>query len=222
MQERWLYLMKTDGSGNVLWKKSIGEEHYYRGGYCAQETSDGGIIIVGRYSYRIEQRQAYLLKTDARGNVIWEKTIGDEDSHEAGYYIAEADDGGFIIAGVSDKSILLAKTDAYGNIRNTRQILKSFNVSHNYPNPFNASTTIKYELKPVDFVSLNYVVIKIYNVLGNEIRTLVAREHSIGSHEVTWDGRDSNGNEVSSGIYFCQMMMRGFSTGKTIKIALVR
>jgi hypothetical protein len=69
---------------------------------------------------------------------------------------------------------------------------KSFNLSQNYPNPFNPSTSISYQL-PSDA----YVTLKIFNVLGNEVKTLTNGFTQAGSHQVQF-----NANELSSGVYF--------------------
>jgi hypothetical protein len=66
----------------------------------------------------------------------------------------------------------------------------------NFPNPFNPSTAIEYEL-PHDAI----VGLKIFNLLGEEVATLAASRHSPGRQRITWNGRDRNGNRVSSGVY---------------------
>ena len=73
----------------------------------------------------------------------------------------------------------------------------TFRVNQNIPNPFNPETTIFYELPREADVSL-----KIYNVLGQEIRSLVSNRMSAGQHAVVWNGQDKLGHIVSSGIYF--------------------
>ena len=75
-----------------------------------------------------------------------------------------------------------------------------FELSQNYPNPFNPETVIKYQL-PID----SKVTIKIYDLLGNEIRTLVDGKQPAGSHSVVWDGKNNFGASVTSGIYFYQI-----------------
>ena len=70
----------------------------------------------------------------------------------------------------------------------------------NYPNPFNMSTTVHYEL-----LSESLVDLAIYSVTGQKIRTLVSELKSPGSHSVIWDGRDDFGRVVSSGIYFSRL-----------------
>ncbi|RKY44197.1 MAG: hypothetical protein DRP88_08535, partial [Candidatus Neomarinimicrobiota bacterium] len=72
-----------------------------------------------------------------------------------------------------------------------------FKVHQNYPNPFNPSTTIKFDL-PED----TRVSVVIYNILGNRVRTLVDNKmYRAGYHSLVWDGKDDNGNKVTSGIY---------------------
>ncbi len=77
---------------------------------------------------------------------------------------------------------------------------KTFELSHNYPNPFNPSTKIQYAVPRQSMVSL-----VIYNILGQRVRTLVSGEHNAGRFEVTWDGRDDHGLSVGSGVYFYRL-----------------
>jgi len=72
----------------------------------------------------------------------------------------------------------------------------SYTLYDCYPNPFNPSTTISYDL-PLD----SHVQLVIYDVLGREIRTLISRNERAGSKAVIWDGKDNHGRSVSSGIY---------------------
>lgn len=73
---------------------------------------------------------------------------------------------------------------------------KVYALSQNYPNPFNPETTIKYQLTKAEKVSL-----VIYNLLGQEVRRLVDEEKAAGYHTIRWDGKDSLGRPVSTGIY---------------------
>ena len=73
-------------------------------------------------------------------------------------------------------------------------------LEQNYPNPFNPSTTIRYYL-PV----LNFVNLKIFNLLGQEVSQLVNTAQSAGYHQVMWNGKDNRGQSVSSGIYFYRL-----------------
>lgn len=75
-----------------------------------------------------------------------------------------------------------------------------FALLANYSNPFNPATTIRYQLPQTVFVKL-----KIYNLLGQEIRTLVEEIQEAGLHNVRWDGRDRFGAVVSSGVYLVRL-----------------
>jgi hypothetical protein len=70
----------------------------------------------------------------------------------------------------------------------------------NYPNPFNMETVISYVLSQEADVQL-----RIYNVLGEKVRTLVDERQTPGSREVSWDGKDERGNDVTSGVYFYKL-----------------
>jgi len=70
-------------------------------------------------------------------------------------------------------------------------------LNANYPNPFNPNTTISFGIPKAEQVTLT-----IFNVLGQPIRELVNNELAAGNYELNWDGRDSSGKQVSSGLYF--------------------
>lgn len=70
----------------------------------------------------------------------------------------------------------------------------------NYPNPFNPATTISYFLPQSSPVRL-----AVFNLLGQSVRILVDGEQPAGSHSVSWDGTDNQGNPLASGIYFCRL-----------------
>ena len=84
---------------------------------------------------------------------------------------------------------------------NQNEIPNEYNLSQNYPNPFNPSTTIKYQIQDISFVT-----IKVYDVLGNEIATLVNEEKPAGSYEVEFDA-----TQLSSGIYFYRLQANEFT-----------
>jgi hypothetical protein len=84
-----------------------------------------------------------------------------------------------------------------------------FAMMQNYPNPFNPSTTIEYQLP-----SRGNVQINIYNSLGQVVRSLVNEQREAGSHFVVWDGRDNEGNAVSTGAYFYQVQVGEFVQAK--------
>ncbi len=88
-------------------------------------------------------------------------------------------------------------------------------ISGNYPNPFNPTTILRYELAKDTQVSL-----VIYNMLGQKIKTLVDAPKAIGSYQVTWDGTNDISQKVTTGIYFYTFKADGYQ--KTGKMLLVK
>ncbi len=91
----------------------------------------------------------------------------------------------------------------------------SFELEQNFPNPFNPSTKIKYALPTISHVS-----IRVYNLLGQEITSLVNEEKSAGTYETVWNGLDKSNNEVASGIYFYKLIAGDFV--ETKKMMLIK
>jgi hypothetical protein len=99
----------------------------------------------------------------------------------------------------------------YSNIVNTEvAIPANFDLSQNYPNPWNPTTTIRYQV-PVNI----FVTIRVFDPLGKEVTTLVNEEKSAGTYEVTL-----NGKGLSSGVYYYQMKSGNFISTK--KIILIK
>ncbi len=98
---------------------------------------------------------------------------------------------------------------------NTSDVPMKFELSQNYPNPFNPETRIRYEVSKLD-----RVVLKVMNLLGQEVRTLVDEDKRVGFYEVVWDGRDNHGQRVVSGLYLYRLEARGFV--QTRKMLLLR
>lgn len=92
---------------------------------------------------------------------------------------------------------------------------KEFALAQNYPNPFNPETTIKYQL-PKD----SYVRLDIFNIMGQKLTTLIEEHQSAGFKTVKWDGRDSSGFELASGLYFYRIKAGDFVSTK--KMTLIR
>ncbi|MBD3289012.1 choice-of-anchor D domain-containing protein [candidate division KSB1 bacterium] len=119
-----VYLFKTDASGNVQWEKTYGGTNWEEGN-SIQPTSDGGYIIAGfTVSQGAGARDFYLIKTDATGNMQWEKTYGEKHNDSASE-VLQTDDGGYLLAGsttniiTEDESytdIFIVKTNSNGDV----------------------------------------------------------------------------------------------------------
>ena len=86
-----------------------------------------------------------------------------------------------------------------------------FWLEQNYPNPYNATTIIRYSCA-VDA----YVRLKVYNILGQEVAALVSEQKSAGIHSVLWDSKDKNGTPLASGIYIYRMTAGSFVEKKKL------
>jgi|GEM_PF-2949907 len=89
------------------------------------------------------------------------------------------------------------------------EVPTNYVLEDNYPNPFNPTTNISYDLPKQTYVSLG-----IYNILGRRIATLVNETQTSGRHVIQWNGNDDFGNEVSNGAYFYRIQTPEFSAVK--------
>jgi hypothetical protein len=122
--------------------------------------------------------------------------IIDLDMDESGLiYFATPDSGVYRF----NSLVVMLEMDRQNSLRENYQLFQ------NYPNPFNPETVISWHL-----ATGNQVELKIINLLGQEVRTLVNNWQEVGYHSIAWDGRDQSGNFVSSGIYLCQLTINGF------------
>jgi hypothetical protein len=92
----------------------------------------------------------------------------------------------------------------------------AFALHQNFPNPFNPTTMIGYDLPHAARVTLT-----VHDLLGREVSRLVDAEMAAGSHMVSWNGRTGTGVPAASGVYFCRMLINGAMTGTTLTRKLV-
>lgn len=123
------------------------------------------------------------------------------------------DDGGYWGVFLGDSAIPTG-------VKQHGTIPEEFKLNQNYPNPFNPSTAISYQLS-----MFSIVILKIYDVLGREVKTLVDERENAGQHVVYWDGTNQYGRHVTSGVYFYRISVTT-KDGKTFmqakKISLVK
>jgi len=111
-----IYLVRTDGDGNLLWTKTYGGSNIDQA-FAIANVSDGGFIITGStVSFGSGGRDVYLIRTDANGDTLWTRTFGQATSDEDGLSVQQTSDGGFIVAGDRDGSFAyLIRTSSAGD-----------------------------------------------------------------------------------------------------------
>jgi hypothetical protein len=115
------WLVKTDSSGNMMWNQTYGGTNY-ESAYSLVATSDGGYALAGSISISDDNVDFGLVKTDASGNMVWQKTYG-VGIEDVAFSVIQTGDGGYVLAGFTgDPSAgvvcdaWLVKTDANGNM----------------------------------------------------------------------------------------------------------
>jgi hypothetical protein len=149
------------------------------------------------------------------GNLVhgWQWTLGsDGDTISRQLSITDIWGGIYPNTGPAQYYIddfVLERLDTVVNVKDF-SLPTEFILSQNYPNPFNATTSIKYQIPELSFVTL-----KVYDILGNEIATLINEEKPIGSYDIKFNER-----ALTSGIYFYQLHAGSFV--KTKKMVLLK
>lgn len=173
-----------DASGNFVVAFTAGE-------YVANDaTKDNRIMI----TEMVDMNEAYhsytYLNKPSSGTPNW-------------YFISSS-------AGIYLYLIRAYVSNGITDISEPIEVLPSaFTLDQNYPNPFNPSTVISYTLP-----KQSRVQIKIFDVIGNEIRSLIDEEKSAGKYNILWDSRSNSGSRVSSGVYFYKIFADGFTETK--------
>jgi len=108
------WLIKTDTNGNKAWDKTFRGSNY-ECAHAVQQTSDGGYILAeSTWPLEARGRDAWLFKTDADGNKVWDKNFGGSND-DCAHALQQTSDGWYILAGTTLGDALLIKTDANGN-----------------------------------------------------------------------------------------------------------
>ena len=131
-------------------------------------------------------------------HLVWALTIDAQENiwiGTGGGGLAVYREGGVISTGVEE--------------RRSAEVPSRFSLSQNHPNPFNASTTIRYALPEASKVE-----VAIYDALGRRVRTLVSGRRSAGKHRVVWDGKGEEGRAIGSGVYVYRLKGDHFSKAR--------
>jgi len=123
---------------------------------------------------------------------------------------------GVYTAGITvsdDENLGIIDMTSLSDIDNALPVVTA--LKGNYPNPFNPSTTIAFDL-----AREGYVNIEIYNIKGQKVKTVVSGNYTAGQHKIVWNGDDFSGRSVGSGVYFYRMTTSGYV--KTQKMLMMK
>ncbi len=212
------YIVKLNASGTLQWSKAIGGSGD-DGAYSIVQTTDGGFALAGyTKSFGSGSGDFYIVKLDSNGFTCGDITSFTSTATAPSPTITTPNStvitlNPIITSPTPTVSFGGTVTDIcslVGIEQEANEIPASFNLHQNYPNPFNTSTIIQFTLPRTSFV-----VLRIFNILGQEVETLVTEQLREGAHTVTWKA-----NNVPTGIYICRLQTERES--KIIKLVLVK
>lgn len=213
--DRNLWIVKTDSAGNHILTKTYGGSQW-EWGHDIKRTNDGKFIVTG-YSQSNSSglKQLWILKIDEQADTLWTKLIRSTNGSE-GYSVIQTPDNGFAVTGVAASSgtgpdvwVIRLKPEGTSGIEDEIIELPTvFSLKQNYPNPFNPTTKIIWQ-SPVG----SHQILKIYDVLGNEVAILFDEYREAGRNEITFDA-----SGLSSGMYLYKLQAGSFTETKKMII----
>jgi len=102
--------------------------------------------------------------------------------------------------------------DIVTDVQENVAVFDELELKQNYPNPFNPATNLEFRIAPA--LDGGFVSLKVYDVLGKHVATLVSEEKSAGNYQVVF-----NAGNLSSGVYFCKLIANNFTQTKKMILA---
>jgi len=205
-----IWLVRTDSLGDTLWTRELsGPGNWIIGGMAV--TRDSGFAIVGSGN-----SNWLLAKVDRSGNVRWTKSveIGDaEISVELGEGVVQTPDGGFVAVGENFAPFMIRTapdTLLPTSSGTVQRAPRTFALRDCYPNPFNSTTRIAFDLPVTSAVTLN-----VFDINGRTVTTLAQGTYAAGQHTLLFEG-----SSLASGMYFYRLRAGAFHD--TRKMILLR
>ncbi len=200
--------IKFNSSGDTVWVRRFNGTGNGPDGANAISIDNTGNIYVAGFEYNSTTYNDYvILKYDSNGDIKWLKRFPGNGGHDDEITAMVLDDevniyvtGNNYGVGTNDDFLTIKYVQTPSDIEqgtSSDMFPLSFKLDQNYPNPFNPSTKIAWQLPETGLVTL-----KIFDVLGREISTLVNEELTAGKHEVVFDA-----THYKSGIYFYQLLV---------------
>lgn len=198
---------KLDSAGNIKWNRiyaSPGNIDDYPHSICVDNFCNS--YVTGS-TVTIKYDSSGIIKwliNNSYNNYFYDGAFILIDKYYSVYLTGDGNVQGNI------NCFLLKFSQSVGVINQNQNIVNNYILFQNYPNPFNLSSNIKYQISKSDFVNL-----KIYDIVGKEIATLVNEKQSPGTYEVSFDGTN-----YPSGVYFYKLIAGDYS--ETKKMVLIK
>lgn len=227
------FVTKIDPNGNFIWLNEIPPGNPTGDGYTGNDnflscTQDGQTYLTGTYRgkldfgngiilYPLNYTNIFVLNYNSDGTIQWAKSAGDSPFDQASGVDAD-ENGNCYISGLVGEhfkfdtiqgsggsyNLYLAKLKTENPVSVEGESGKNipaggFSLMQNYPNPFNPSTNLSFVISNASFVSL-----KVYDILGREVKSLINEYKPAGQYTVTWNAA-SGSSQVPSGVYFYKL-----------------
>ncbi|MCY7363539.1 MAG: SBBP repeat-containing protein [Ignavibacteria bacterium] len=198
-----IFTIKTDSAGNTVWAELYnGNVSGTDQGNSLALDSKGNVYVCGASDRGNVQMTYALIKYNSSGVLQWFQNYSQvKIPEDFAYEVAVDKSDNVIVTGISLDSITdydivsIKYSQTIGIYENSTEQPNNFSLFQNYPNPFNPTTKINYELRITNYVSL-----KIFDVLGHEVESLVDEKQNAGSYTAIW-----NASEYPAGIYFYRL-----------------
>jgi hypothetical protein len=222
------FLTAFDAEGNRLWTRQFGTSNWDGAhGLAAFKDGSGDALVGGCWNY--PNCGGWMRRYTSQGTLVWEKVLSKTPSQSSCGQTVSVDAGArcYHIGGTNDalfgdclgsQDAFVARLSAPSGIDGRRtgaEIPAGFVLYQNAPNPFNPDTEIRYSVRRDSRVR-----IRVSDLLGRTVATLVDGEISKGEHTVRWNGTGDSGTPAGSGLYLCRMDAETGSV--TRKMMLVR
>lgn len=228
MSTEWLSLLcgwlQTKAYDSEVWVETVGNITKY-----VKERDNTGYEILSVTNDQMNFRMTHNLNTSIYNFPLtalvsvptdWTNAYITQGSYSDSLEIYESHLGRTVMVNVvPDGSIFTVSENKLTDINSTNPTLSSFILSQNYPNPFNPTTNIKYTVGDAYHASPTWVTLRVYDVLGNEIATLVDEFKPAGNYEVEFSalagsGSAGNATGLASGIYYYRLQTETFTETK--------
>jgi hypothetical protein len=209
------FLIKITATGDSIWTRTFGKVKVAD----VVQTADRGYILAGQIAIEDSTPRSYMIKTNDLGDTLWTRQF-------AAPYMAwatsvrQTSDNGYIVTGSTlkdqqptDWDIFLTKTSVSGLVNVEGEVLspRELQLFQNHPNPFNPSTVIRFSI-----ASPSHIRLKVYDILGREVATLVDGKLNVGGHSVLFEATN-----LSSGVYVYRLTSEnGYSEAR--KLVLIK